>query len=80
MVSGRVEKWHKRGRKKKLCMTQSDSEATIVSIDMTALYCAKDSLCLRKFELANDTYAFSASSVRNRRPTAMLQRFALLTL
>jgi len=72
-VSRRVEKWHKEGRKKKLCMTESEYEATIVSIEVTALYCAKDSLCLRKFELANDTSMFSASNVRNRRPTVTQQ-------
>jgi hypothetical protein len=58
-------------------MTESESEAAIVSMDVTALYCAKDSLCLRKFELANDTSVFSASNVWNRRPTAMLRRFVL---
>ena len=72
-MSRREEKWHKGGRKKKLCMTESEYEATIVSIEVTALYCAKDSLCLRKFELANDTSMFSASNVRNRRPTVMQQ-------
>jgi len=54
-------------------MTESEYEATIVSIEVTALYCAKDSLCLRKFELANDTSMFSASNVRNRRPTVTQQ-------
>jgi len=54
-------------------MTESEYEATIVSVEVTALYCAKDSLCLRKFELANDASMFSASNVRNRRPTVMQQ-------
>jgi hypothetical protein len=72
-VSGRAQKCHK--LQTKLCMAQTKTEAaTIVSMDVTALYCAKNSLCLRNFELANDTSMLSASSVSIRQPTAMRQR------
>jgi hypothetical protein len=69
-----------RGSKKKLCMTERESGATIVNMDVTALQCAKDSLCLRKPELANDTSMLCWLYVGNRRPTATQHRFSHSTL